>query len=83
MGQHSKRYRSGAQPIDRDAPQKRAQTQSDCHNKQMLEQFWPVEALDIAEPWRRPQSLQRPGRPDASRRKWGQAPEAWVGVNRL
>src|SRR5215207_7350048 len=41
---------SSACSINRDSPQKPAKTQRDCHDKQMLQQFRSVEALDIAEP---------------------------------
>jgi hypothetical protein len=46
-----------AQPIGREANQNRTQTERDRHGKQMKHHGCPIEALNVGEPLRRPESL--------------------------
>src|SRR5713226_8208109 len=47
----------------------------------MLHHSHPVETLNIAEPLRRPESLQRPGRSNSRRREGRETPETRISIN--
>ena len=63
------------------AQQQGAEAECDRHHEEARYETRSVEALDIGEPRRRPQSLERPGRPDAGCRKRRQSPEAWIPID--
>ena len=56
------------------------QTQRDRHDEELLHHPRSVKTIDVRQPLRRPESLQRPGCSNAACREWRKTPETWIGV---
>ena len=70
-----------AQALGGGSQQQGARGERHRHEGEMRDDGRPVEPLNVGEPGRRPQALQREGRADAQRRQGGDAQEARVQVD--
>jgi hypothetical protein len=91
LGGHGQSERAAEEQLRRDAgaaqalgggsQQQSARGERHRHEGEMRDDGRPVEPLNVGEPGRRPEALQREGRADAQRRQGGDAQEARVRVD--
>ena len=72
-----------AQSIGRCAQQQRRKAERDRYDEEVPRDIRLRETIDIGQPRRRPQSLQRPGGSRTSRRQRREAPEARIAIDGL
>jgi hypothetical protein len=71
------------QPIGHSAQEQRSSAERNRHDEEVPDDPCSVQPVDIGKPWRRPQSLQRPGSANTGGRKRRETPKARIGIDGL